>query len=302
MDKIKSSTAFCHCKFFKTENLMETCCDCYCCSSDSSSISDEINVVDVSDENIIIDDDEDCGPLPKSHTDNCEPYDCEDIINALKKNDYSAQQLDVIFAIWARQYQDASNGAATLLGECLKIDATNQDVEMQDAYEFVTGKSKTEEKTDNPGFNSNIKCLESKIMQLKLVDDWKLKADLALFEEYVEEVRKRNAVKKNDKECNGETENLVKIDDCGLCEVYATTKATIKNCLDSISGSWSTHSVCPNRLSGISSVALKEINVDIKRLHNFKCICLKCKDVVASYDKFVCKVALHEEVHRARKD
>lgn len=142
----------------------------------------------------------------------------------------------------------------------------------------------------------------------------KAKADLILLEQYLnttlEEADTKQFLTLDDKNLSSKVEELLKeyaetlqkIPECGLCKVFYYTKQCMRNCVDQMLSAWGERTTCPFRQSGFSSLAMKEIEQDVKYLHETRCCCTVCATIVANYDKFAYAVALHEEVHEARKD
>lgn len=96
--------------------------------------------------------------------------------------------------------------------------------------------------------------------------------------------------------------SIQKFRECGLCKLFVHTKICMRSCVNQMLADWHKPLVCPFRLSGLSSLAMKEIKEDVKLLHQTRCCCLTCAKIVVNYDKFVDAVTMHEDVHKTRKD
>lgn len=243
----ENNKGFCKCDADSEGDLMETCCGSCCCSD----ISDEINVVDLDEYEIIIIDDVDHTARSETIVGDNEKYSCEEVIDGLRKKCYSAEQLYILTCIWGRQYDDATPKVKP------DISFINQ---------YLNAKL---EETETQGFLTlNDKNLTNKVS--------------VLLKDFADA--------------------LQKLKDCGMCKLFYYTKVCMKNCITKMLTAWTETSLCPFITSGFSSRALIEIKEDVKLLHQTKCCCSNCFTLISGYEKFVCEVALHEEIHIARKD
>lgn len=243
----ENNKRFCKCIADSEGDTMKTCCGSCCCSE----ISDEINVVDLDQHEITIIDDIDHTVRSETIVGDNENYDCEEVIDSLRKKCYSAEQLYILICIWARQYDDAAP-------------KPKQDISFLNKY--LNAKL---EETETQGFLTlNDKDLTNKVG--------------LLLKDFADAVQK--------------------LKDCGMCRLFYYTKVNMRHCIAKMIAAWKETSLCPFVTSGFTSRALIEIKEDIKLLHQTKCSCSNCYALIGGYDKFVCEVALHEEVHTARKD